>query len=132
MNKGFAAIVSVLAISAILLIVVFSLSTNGYFTRNSVTYGENRELAYSLARSCLDIAQFNFTIEFDYPGNETIQVGPYTCFIKTVIRENEKDYQPKKKGKGRRIETTATVGASQSTLRMHLNRYLIPTSFEIL
>jgi len=122
-QNGFIALMSVVILSAVMIMVTITLGTVTYFSRMGEFNNESKELSYFLAYTCIDYAEFQLTIDLDYPGNEILTVGDYQCGILPITKEDG-DGHKKKKGKNRRVTTTATVLNSTTTLQKQFDMYL--------
>ncbi len=80
-KSGFIALISVIIISAVLLIVATTLSFSGFFGRFSVLEHEFKKKSFSLAEACAEQARLKLFIDNEYSGNETVNVGTDSCQI---------------------------------------------------
>jgi len=110
-RDGFIVLLSVIILSAVLLLLAATLSTSGYFQRRGVLDSQFRESSYFLALSCIDQAAFKLSGDLDYAGNETISMGQYQCSILPLVTE----------GTNTLIHSTATVDQNTSKLVATLN-----------
>jgi hypothetical protein len=55
-NSGFVALVSVVVISAVLLVIMFTLSTSSFFNRFDALDSENKRISLGLAEACVSAA----------------------------------------------------------------------------
>jgi hypothetical protein len=79
-EQGFAALISVIIIAAVLMAVTFSLSANAFFLRFNVLDAESKKISLALAESCLqtamlDLAKGSLTVP------QIVNVGSLTCKI---------------------------------------------------
>src|SRR3989338_10652840 len=80
-QSGFILLMSSIVISAILVVVVFSLSFSGFFTRFNLLDSYNKEASLALANACGDIAVLKFIQDDTYSGNETLPIGSDSCGV---------------------------------------------------
>lgn len=80
-NKGFIALTSSIIISALILIIAFTLSLSTFFGRFNVLNAGFKEISYGLAEACADTALLKLAQNSSYGGNETINVDADTCLI---------------------------------------------------
>jgi len=83
-TSGFVALISVIIISAILLLVATNLSFTGFYGRFNILDSEYKEKSLALAEACADEAILNITVDTTYTGDETILLPPSECRIGTV------------------------------------------------
>jgi Tfp pilus assembly protein PilE len=83
---GYAALMSVILISGILLLVVTVASYRGYFGRSSVLFFELKERSAALAETCIDQAIAELARSNEYFGNETVRIGAHVCTIGIISR----------------------------------------------
>ncbi|OGI94361.1 hypothetical protein A3A03_03420 [Candidatus Nomurabacteria bacterium RIFCSPLOWO2_01_FULL_40_18] len=100
MNKGFMALISVVIISAILLLVAISLSNTSFYGRSNILDSELKEKSSALAEACVDVAILKLTDNSSYsPIDEFVNVGSEKCTIDSISVGNPKiikvmaDYQ---------------------------------------
>lgn len=79
-QEGFIALVSVLLISVILIIITFSISASGYFTRFNVLDSESKKISLGLAEGCVQKAMLNLAYgSLTVP--QTVNIGTNSCKI---------------------------------------------------
>lgn len=86
-ESGFAALMSAIIISLILLAVVFALGTDGYFARVNSSNIEYKRVSFGLAESCANAALLRIAKNYSYAppgGGEAVAVGSQSCTIKSV------------------------------------------------
>lgn len=83
-NEGFIALISAVIISLVLMMVVFSVSTLGFFSRFNQLDSEYKEKSSALAESCVDLAILKLIENKDYPGNEVVISADSSCEIKPI------------------------------------------------
>ena len=59
-DRGFIALISILVISAVLLVLLFTLETASFFTRFEALEAENKRESLSLAEACVNVARLQF------------------------------------------------------------------------
>ena len=80
-QKGFIALMSAIIISAVLMIIVFSLSLSGFITRFSILNSEFKKRSFSLAEACANTALLKKIQDVSYAGNEMITINGNSCSI---------------------------------------------------
>ncbi len=94
MNKGFVALISSIIISAILLIILTTLSLGEFYTRYNILDSELKERSRDIADACVDETLLAIANNSAYTGNETKTVNENTCFIDTVVTNgSEKSFR---------------------------------------
>ena len=71
-DRGFIALISILVISAVLLVLLFTLETASFFTRFGALEAENKRESLSLAEACVSVARLQFA-RGDY-AQKSVQV----------------------------------------------------------
>lgn len=119
-NGGYIALITVIILSAIMLVMAASISSSTYLGRSDELSFEFKDTAYFLAYSCFDRAILNLTTDDSYAGNEAISIDGYQCTI-----------GPVQSGAGTKIVTTsATVQGISSTLVITLDTDLHVIKFQ--
>ncbi len=80
-ERGFIALLSVIIVSAILLVVVLEANTSGFYTRFNILDSEFKERSSSLVDACVAIARMRVGANSSYIGPETVSVGSDQCQI---------------------------------------------------
>lgn len=78
-HRGFVALMSVIIISAILLVLVFTLGTSAFFNRFDALDVESKRVSQGLAEACVNAALLKY-VRGDYTGG-TVAVAQKTCTI---------------------------------------------------
>lgn len=71
-TKGFIALISVIVISAILLMLVFTLGLSSFFNRYDALDAENKRISLGLAEACVNVAMVRIAKDSDYGINPPI------------------------------------------------------------
>lgn len=82
-NRGFIALMSVMIMSAIVLVMIFTLGVSVFFSRFSVLDGENKRVSLALAEACANTAMLKVAQNSSYApvvGGECVSVSD-TCGI---------------------------------------------------
>jgi hypothetical protein len=82
-NEGFVALMSVIVISAFLLVMIFTLGVGTFFTRINILDTESKRVSLALAESCASRAMLSLSQNPAYvpvPGGECVGVGD-TCGV---------------------------------------------------
>lgn len=119
-QQGYIVLTAVIILSVVLLMLAHTLSTSGYFQRKGTLEFEFKEASYFLALSCTDRALAKLLQDFEYPGNETFTIDEETCHIDPIEFE----------GQNTIIETSATVGASETRLTTVVDQDFTIISFQ--
>jgi hypothetical protein len=81
-NSGFVALVSVVVVSAVLLVVMFTLSTSSFFNRFDALDSENKSISLGLAEACMSAAMLKVAQDPAYApaiDGDCVSVGG-TCY----------------------------------------------------
>jgi hypothetical protein len=82
-EKGFIALISVIIVSAILMLVATTLSLGGFFTRFNVFNSEIKDRSNALAEACVDEAFIQTAKNPSYSGGDTLTFTDGDCQIST-------------------------------------------------
>ncbi len=116
-NKGgYIAITSAILISAMILLVVFVISTGSFLARLDISTSSFKEKSSSLARACVQKAILKLSQNGSYAGNETISVASDTCQIVSVVASGTIQKIISTQGQFRSSFTNFKVTVSSSTL----------------
>lgn len=84
-NSGFAALMSAIIISVILVLIMTNLGLTGFYSRADILDSELKDRSSALAEACVDIAILKLASNFSYTGGEIITVsGSDTCTIHSI------------------------------------------------
>ncbi len=84
-NSGFAALISSIILSVVLLLVATNLSLTGFYGRSDILDSELKKRSSVLAEACIDTALLKLSDNPSYTGSESITVqGGDTCNILTL------------------------------------------------
>jgi len=84
-NSGFVALISVIIISAILLLIATSLSFSGFYARYNILDSEFKKRSSTIAEACVDVALLKLTTDTSYnPTNTIVAVGGDSCTIQSI------------------------------------------------
>lgn len=83
-RTGYIAITSAIVVSALVLLLVFTVSLGSYLSLNSVSVLGYKEVSQGLAEGCVEVARLNLVLNPSYPGGEDIAIGSSTCEIVSV------------------------------------------------
>ncbi len=85
-NHGFIALITAVIISAILLLLATHLSITGFYSRSNILDFELKEVSFSLAEACADVAMLKIIDNTYYsPTNEEVDIDGKKCSIESVI-----------------------------------------------
>jgi hypothetical protein len=83
-SGGFTALISVIIISAVLLLISSTLSLTGFSGRLNILDSEYKERSLGLAEACMDVALLNLTKDPTYTGGTNINVATNNCEIRSL------------------------------------------------
>lgn len=104
---GFAALVTAIVMSLILILVTITLNRSGFFARSAILEAEFKETSSALAEACVDAALLRLAITPTYTGPEVVSIGENECTIRPIISNT--------------IETTAEHRGSVTNLEVIFN-----------
>lgn len=110
-KRGFIALTSVLIMSAMLMVLMFSSSASGFYARFDALNSEFKRVSTGLSEACANAALLKIAQNYDYvppAGGETVPVGSDTCRIVAVSYSN---HVYDAFGKEMRKTATATTSA---------------------
>ena len=85
-NRGFIALISVIVVSAILILIAVTLSLNQFYDRYNILESEYKERSTSLAEACVDNALLEIANDSGYTGNATSTInGTDQCYVGSII-----------------------------------------------
>jgi len=113
-EQGFAAIVSVVIISVLLIALTFTLSTTGFFVRFNVLDQEFKAKSLALAEGCANRALVKLAVDSAYSGNEDFKIGDDVCHIGQI--SNNGNYIFKTQGIAQKAYSNISVMAKPSDL----------------
>ncbi len=86
LQRGFMALISVILISAILMLIATSLSFSGFYARYNILDSEFKTQSTELAKSCIDAALIRLAHDYAYiPQNNKIFFGNDSCAFESVL-----------------------------------------------
>lgn len=83
-NQGFIALLSSIILSAIILLVLTTLSFGQFYTRYDILDSELKEQSKNTAEACVDETILKTTNNPQYTGNQNISIQGVNCFIDTI------------------------------------------------
>lgn len=81
-EQGFIALITAIALSAILIAVTVALNQSGFFTRSALLDSEYKERSAALAQACVNTALLKLAANPAYTGNEILTVQGDSCLIR--------------------------------------------------
>ncbi|MBI4086219.1 MAG: hypothetical protein HY433_03210 [Candidatus Liptonbacteria bacterium] len=84
-SGGYIALMSALIISAVMVIIVVTLSQVSFLSRINIADTYFKDKSRALAESCVNTALLDLVFNPSYSGNETITVASDTCKIISVV-----------------------------------------------
>ncbi len=116
-RSGYIAITSAIILSLVLMLVAISLSQGNIFNRIYIVDFNNKQLSFSVARSCLNSAMLSLAQSSSYLGNEVIFVSAYTCTIRPIITS----------APNKIVEVRAQIQKATTNLRLTVNSSTLST-----
>lgn len=110
-NRGFAALITAIILSSVLIMATVTLSRSGFFVRSAILESEYKEASSALAEACADIAMLKLVADFLYAGDETMNIKGGSCVIKPVQKNMPSFGQ-------HTLETTATFHDSITNMKI--------------
>ena len=84
MNRGYIAITTTIILSILMLILATSLGSINVLSRSGVADFYNKRTSFYVARSCLEYARLQLSLNLNYLGSESRQVGNFVCSLQLV------------------------------------------------
>lgn len=78
------ALMATLILSAVLMMVMFSNTTSSFFARFDALGGEFKRVSLGLSEACTNMALLRISQDYDYAGDETVDVDLEECYIQTI------------------------------------------------
>jgi hypothetical protein len=110
-SNGYIAITSAIIITILILTVVITTSTTGFFGRFNILSSLLKERGDALANACADTALLGLAEDINYAGSTTINVASTTCTI-FAIETN---------GNQKTIKAKGTDGDTGTNIKVILN-----------
>jgi len=83
-NRGYIAITSSIIITILILAVVITTSTTGYFARFDILGSLSKDSASAVSEGCIDTALLELALDIDYAGATTTSIENNTCEILAI------------------------------------------------
>jgi len=83
-DKGYIAITSAIIITILILAIVITISTTGYFSRFNILGLLSKDSSSALSEGCTDTALLELALDRDYAGATTTVVASTTCEILAI------------------------------------------------
>lgn len=84
-KNGYIALITVIIISAVVLILALSLAFTSLSQKQTILGHNNSLRNYYLANACANYAILQLQKNFEYIGNETLNLDEYSCQIESVF-----------------------------------------------
>lgn len=110
-GNGYIAITSAIIITILILTVVLTTSSAGFFGRFNILGTLLKERGSALADACADTALLNLVEDIDYAGNENIVIASSTCTILPIETNGDQ----------KTIKTQATEGDTETNHKVILD-----------
>lgn len=114
-TEGFVALMSVVIISAILLVLVFTLGASSFFNRFDALDAENKRVSLGLAEACVNVGMLRIA-QANYTSGTIVVDGSKTCKICLLTP-------------GGLIQTRAVYNGAYTNLQVAINN--IPGSYDV-
>lgn len=98
MQQGYVALITILLVSAVALVLVVDTTLFGVSETKTSLLQEQSTQAYYLAESCAEYALLNLQNDLEYSGEETLNIGDYSCEILAVEGQGNQDRVIKTQG----------------------------------
>lgn len=128
--RGFVALMSVIIISAILLLYVFGLGASSFFARFDSLDSEYKRISLGLAESCVNAAMLNIAKDAAYAPSvtETVVVSGGTCVICPGTNSSTVLVRAKHKGTFTNIRASVSVLGGSYTISSWVEEVNGPTT----
>lgn len=110
-SAGYIAITSAIIITILVISVILTTSSTGYFARFNILGTVIKEESHALANACADTALLNIALDINYAGDETVNVVDSTCLIMAIETSGDQ----------KTIKTQGITGDKITNLRIILN-----------
>jgi predicted PurR-regulated permease PerM len=84
-SPGYIALITIVIVSFLLMALVFSVSSSGFFAQSTTTINYLSAATDELADSCLNIGILKLVESRNYTGNETVTVGAGQCTLLPIL-----------------------------------------------
>ncbi|MBI4053908.1 MAG: hypothetical protein HY397_01100 [Candidatus Doudnabacteria bacterium] len=108
-SDGYVALISAIIVSAVLLIIVFSISFSVYFARFNILDSEYKKISTGLAEACVEAAMLELAQDPSYAGGENKDVGSNQCSILSIPPPSGGEYTIRTKAVFRNSVTNIVV-----------------------
>lgn len=78
---GFVALISTIILMIVLLMLITTTNISSFFARFNAQNSQFKRISLSLSESCLNIALLRIALNYNYEGNETININSDECYI---------------------------------------------------
>ncbi len=117
-HKGYIAITISLILSFLLLAITTSVGFSTWFSRFGSLDAVSKQTSFYLAQACLEKAKLKLAQNNNYTGNETINVGSYTCRIYGITTQ----------GSQKTIQTRAAINNAATNFQLVVNMPQLTTT----
>ena len=111
--RGYIALISVLIISAVLLLIVLGISQSSIGQSTMVIQRNQDSEVYCLAQACAEEALMKLKEDLEYQGEETLNIGGKSCTILTIEGSGNKD---------RVVKTSSLVDNQVKRIKIEIDR----------
>lgn len=118
-KEGYIAITTSIILSMIVVALAIALGSSNLLTRSDFLDFNNKQLSFTLARSCLGYALLRMAEAPTYSGNQTITVDQYQCSIAAIETS----------GQNKIIKASAQISGTTTNLRLTVNGGSLATVF---
>ncbi len=109
---GYIALTSAIFIGAMVLVIIFVISTGSFLSRVNISTTSYKEKSSLLARACVEEALLKLSQNSSYSGNETISIASDTCRIISIVASGTAE---------KVISTQAQFNSSFTNLKVTVN-----------
>jgi len=91
MNKGYIALISILIISALVLILAVSMGLSGISESGMSLQSSLASESFYVAAACAEETLNRLKIDLNYSGNESITINGSSCFVELIEGSGNQD-----------------------------------------
>lgn len=107
-QQGYVALVTALLVSAVLMVLVFTIGLSPFMNRNGIASSQWKQKSFTLAEGCVRVALVKLVQNAAYAGGETLSVASDTCQIVSVTASSSQKV----------ISTSAQFNDAETSLKV--------------
>jgi hypothetical protein len=89
LQGGFIALISTIILMIVLLMILTTTNVSSFFARINSQNGEFKRMSFDLSESCLNIALLHIAQNYNYQGDEIININTNECYIYPINYSNQ-------------------------------------------